>query len=99
MSWTMEAPSIASASASLIPKRVAIGAGAGMVVGLLFTFVVTYPAASFTGLGFSTAGACFAFLSFHRRLTTGWLAVLRCNCRRSGQRGDRCRQRAAPLLW
>ena len=77
MSRTMEAPSTASASASLIPfKRVAIGAGAGMVVGLLFTFVVTYPAASVAGLGLATAGACFAFLSFHRRLTTGWLALL-----------------------
>jgi hypothetical protein len=78
MSQTMEAPNTASASAALIPfKRVAIGAGTGWFVGLLFTlFAVTNPAALGADLALATAGACFAFLSFHRRLTAGWLAVL-----------------------
>jgi hypothetical protein len=74
MRQTMESPNSASTSAALIPfKRVAIGVGAGMFVGLLFTFVVTYPAALVAGLGLASAGACFAFLSFHRRLTTAGL--------------------------
>ena len=78
MSRTMEAHNTASASAAVIPfKRVTIGAGAGLFVGMLFTrFAVTSPAALGADLPLATAGACFAFLSFHRRLGTGWLAIL-----------------------